>query len=227
VLSRVQSGWTVEPIGSEAEAELLNWDAKKYRWQPHMTLPLGIDVGTSVVRTAVLRDDALVSTARASHPTQDPTSIDATLWWQAVADCLTKQMDMLRAEGSDPTEIKGIALDGTSGSKVLTDADLTPAMEQGIAVTSLGSSLAIKILGPDHIDDPRIGFYSHRLGDVWLGAVLAKRFSTEEIVRMSESIYPENPTGLNYYPLNEPGERFPINDPSLPPSLEPRPTVFE
>ena len=31
------------------------------------------------------------------------------------------------------------------------------------------------------------------------------------------------PTGLNYYPLPKPGERFPINDPKLPPRLEPRP----
>ena len=31
VLSRVQDGWTIEPIGEAAEAELLNWDAEKYR----------------------------------------------------------------------------------------------------------------------------------------------------------------------------------------------------
>ena len=31
VLSRVPTGWTVEPIGPEAEAELLDWDAEKYR----------------------------------------------------------------------------------------------------------------------------------------------------------------------------------------------------
>jgi len=31
VLSRLQIGWTVDPIGAEAEAILLNWDAEKYR----------------------------------------------------------------------------------------------------------------------------------------------------------------------------------------------------
>jgi len=31
VLSRVQDGWGVDPIGPQAEAELLNWDAEKYR----------------------------------------------------------------------------------------------------------------------------------------------------------------------------------------------------
>lgn len=31
VLSRIPSDWSLDPIGSEAEAELLNWDAEKYR----------------------------------------------------------------------------------------------------------------------------------------------------------------------------------------------------
>ncbi|MEM6939336.1 MAG: class II aldolase/adducin family protein [Pseudomonadota bacterium] len=30
-LARLPDGWTAEPIGSAAEAELLNWDAEKYR----------------------------------------------------------------------------------------------------------------------------------------------------------------------------------------------------
>ena len=30
--------------------------------------------------------------------------------------------------------------------------------------------------------------------------------------------------GLNYYPLLQPGDRFPVNDPDLPPKLKPRPT---
>ena len=31
VLSRIPAEWTLEPIGEEAEVELLNWDAEKYR----------------------------------------------------------------------------------------------------------------------------------------------------------------------------------------------------
>lgn len=31
LLSRLPADWTVEPIGPDAEAELLNWDAEKYR----------------------------------------------------------------------------------------------------------------------------------------------------------------------------------------------------
>ena len=31
VLARIPSDWTLDPIGKDAEAELLNWDAEKYR----------------------------------------------------------------------------------------------------------------------------------------------------------------------------------------------------
>src|SRR5690606_715615 len=34
---------------------------------------------------------------------------------------------------------------------------------------------------------------------------------------------PDRPTGLSYYPLLRPGERFPISDPNLEPVLTPRP----
>ncbi|MEJ8561992.1 hypothetical protein QTO30_12710 [Yoonia sp. GPGPB17] len=30
-MSRLPEDWTAEPIGAEAEASLLNWDAEKYR----------------------------------------------------------------------------------------------------------------------------------------------------------------------------------------------------
>jgi hypothetical protein len=31
VLARLPEGWEPEPIGTQAEAELLDWDAEKYR----------------------------------------------------------------------------------------------------------------------------------------------------------------------------------------------------
>ena len=101
----------------------------------------------------------------------------------------------------------------------------------GTAVTSLGSTLAIKMLGRERIDDPAIGLYSHRLGNAWLvggasnsgGAVLAHYFSSEDIARLSAGIDPMAPSGLDYYPLIRPGERFPVNDPNLTPRVAPRP----
>jgi D-ribulokinase len=101
----------------------------------------------------------------------------------------------------------------------------------GEAVTSLGSTLVIKLLSRHRIEDARYGIYSHRLGDLWLtggasntgGAVLKSFFSDVELVRLSADINPTQTSELDYYPLLKPGDRFPINDPQLLPRLEPRP----
>ena len=42
------------------------------------------------------------------------------------------------------------------------------AVEPGQAVTSLGSSLAVKLLSETRVDDSQYGVYSHRLGQLWL-----------------------------------------------------------
>lgn len=103
--------------------------------------------------------------------------------------------------------------------------------EDGIAVTSLGSTLAIKQLCKTRVDAPEFGLYSHRVGDVWLvggasntgGRVLRHYFSDDALLTLSHTIDPSRPTGLDYYPLLEPGERFPVNDPVLAPRVSPRP----
>jgi sugar (pentulose or hexulose) kinase len=53
--------------------------------------------------------------------------------------------------------------------------------------------------------------------------VLKQFFTDGELIRLSAQIDPDRPSPLDYYPLPRPGERFPINDPNLPPRLEPRP----
>ncbi len=101
----------------------------------------------------------------------------------------------------------------------------------GDAVTSLGSTLVLKQISAQRIDDARLGVYSHWFGTHWLvggasnagGAVLRQFFSSEELRELSAQIDPSQPSGLDYYPLLKPGERFPINDPMLPPRLTPRP----
>jgi len=101
----------------------------------------------------------------------------------------------------------------------------------GEAVTSLGSTLVLKLLSRHRIEDARYGIYSHRLGDLWLtggasntgGAVLKHFFSDLELVQLSADIDPTQASVLDYYPLLKPGDRFPINDPQLLPKLEPRP----
>jgi len=104
-------------------------------------------------------------------------------------------------------------------------------VKAGNAVTSIGSTLAVKLLSHQRIDAPEVGLYSHRLGDHWLvggasntgGAVLAHFFTPDELERLTPQIRPDQPTGLDYYPLIKPGERFPINDPDLQPRISPRP----
>lgn len=101
----------------------------------------------------------------------------------------------------------------------------------GDGVTSLGSTLVVKLLSEYRVDAREYGIYSHRLGRHWLvggasntgGAVLEAFFSREDLVTLSQSIDPAVPTELDYYPLLQPGERFPINDPHLAPRLTPRP----
>lgn len=342
-----------------------------------MTLRIGIDIGTSGVRCAALDPgDRVVARARVPHLPQGSARIDAKAWWTATKQCLHKLNATLREAGHSPADVTGLAVDGTSGSMVLTDGDLTPVSEAlmynskgfgaeaariadvaparhitqgsnsalgramrlcatadgrprhlmhqadfiaakltgragvsdpnnalktgydpetgawpewigalidpallprcvpvgtpvaevaprvaaalglpkhavvhagttdsiaaflasaplrpGVAVTSLGSTLAIKILSETRLDDPEMGLYSHRVGNVWLaggasntgGAVLAAYFDMADLARLSDKIDLSQPSGLDYYPLLTPGERFPVNDPELPPRLDPRP----
>jgi sugar (pentulose or hexulose) kinase len=347
-------------------------------------LSLGIDLGTSGIRSAVVdAAGTVVSMARAEYGPQDPDNIDAQLWWDGAAHCITNQIRAMRDIGLDPRQIAHIGVDGTSGSMVLVDADLTPVtrglmynssgftaeaeaiarhapdshitrgtgsalarmmclqaadtdgravhmlhqadfvtakllgpemvkqggwsdennalktgydpetkrwpawaaaagvriellpkvkpagdliapiaadvatyfglsktaqihagttdsiaaflacapLRLGAAVTSLGTTMAIKLLSPTRIDAPEIGLYSHKLGDYWLvggasnsgGGVLKHFFSVEELQTLSAQIDPETASDLDYYPLLKPGERFPVNDVNLAPRLAPRP----
>lgn len=92
-------------------------------------------------------------------------------------------------------------------------------------MTSLGSTLAIKLLSTTRIEDARFGVYSHRLDDKWLvggasntgGAVLRQLFSDDQLENLSMQIDPMEASPLDYYPLPTQGERFPISDPKMAP----------
>ena len=106
------------------------------------------------------------------------------------------------------------------------------ASQPGEAVTSLGSTLVLKLLSRTKVTDSTSGVYSHRLGNLWLaggasntgGAVLQHFFSTEQLQQLSLQIDSSTVSPLQYYPLLQPGDRFPINDPELLPQLTPRPS---
>jgi D-ribulokinase len=105
------------------------------------------------------------------------------------------------------------------------------ASQPGDGVTSLGTTLTVKLLSDTPVVAPAFGVYSHRIGDQWLaggasntgGGVLAAHFSRDDLARLTPRLRPDQPTGLDYYPLVTPGERFPIDDPHLAPRLLPRP----
>jgi len=107
----------------------------------------------------------------------------------------------------------------------------TRASVAGDAVTSLGTTLVVKLLADRPVFAAEQGIYSHRLGDRWLaggasntgGAALLAHFSAAELEAMTPKLKPAQPTGLDYYPLPKPGERFPIADPNLAPRVTPRP----
>ncbi len=120
-------------------------------------------------------------------------------------------------------------LAGTTDS---TASFLATGAAPGDAVTALGSTLVLKVLSSQPLFAPEYGIYSHRLGDIWLvggasnsgAAVLQAYFTTAEIERFATLINIDVPTGLDYYPLPGPGERFPVNDPMFMPRLQPRPS---
>ncbi len=106
----------------------------------------------------------------------------------------------------------------------------TGANNIGDAVTSLGSTLVVKLISDKPLFIAEQGIYSHRLGDNWLvggasntgGAVLKHYFDNQRLNLLSQQINLDK-TPVDYYPLLSVGERFPVNDPHLQPKLTPRP----
>jgi len=108
----------------------------------------------------------------------------------------------------------------------------TGAKQLGDAVTSLGSTLVIKLFSDKPIFNPEYGIYSHRLNNQWLvggasntgGSVLLQYFTAEKLKELTAQLNPNQLTGLSYYPLPATGERFPVNDKNKKNNTEPRPT---
>lgn len=103
--------------------------------------------------------------------------------------------------------------------------------QSGDAVTSLGSTLVLKLLSDTRVESTEYGIYSHWFGKRWLaggasnagGAALKQFFDDRTLAVLSEKIDSGIASPLDYWPLPRPGERFPINNPTLAPRLSPRP----
>lgn len=103
--------------------------------------------------------------------------------------------------------------------------------DSGDAVTSLGSTLALKLLSDTRVESVEHGVYSHWFGARWLaggasnagGAALKRFFDDRRLAQLSAAIDPAVESPLDYLPLPKPGERFPVCDPALAPRFAPRP----
>jgi xylulokinase len=114
----------------------------------------------------------------------------------------------------------------------------------GTAVTSLGSTLAIKQLSTTYVEDADKGVYSHRFpapllppdsnndeawwlvggaSNVGCAVLRSEHFSNAELEELSKGIDPNKDSPLSYYPLVGKGERFPVADPDKGPVLQPVP----
>jgi D-ribulokinase len=142
---------------------------------------------------------------------------------------------------------------GTTDSNAAFVAATDGMARPGTAVTSLGSTLAIKQVSTNYVEDSLRGVYSHRfpstliefaqkdtattkdtslMSDTWLvggasnvGCSIFRKldFSNNELNELSKLIDPATDSPLLYYPLLKTGERFPISDPYKEPLLEPIP----
>ncbi len=79
------------------------------------SLYLGIDLGTSGVRCAVV-DEAGHERAQAQvrYPAPAGPIVDAEDWWRATEACLDQQIENLQVGGLSPGDIRALAIDGTS-----------------------------------------------------------------------------------------------------------------
>ena len=121
---------------------------------------------------------------------------------------------------------KLVLISGTTDS----NAGLVAAgLRKEDGLTVLGTTIVVKKI----IDHPikEKGITTHRVSGDWIcgGAsnagcgILSKFFSDLEIKELSRQINTSKDTTLNLLPLNNRGERFPINNPNLEPILGPRP----
>jgi sugar (pentulose or hexulose) kinase len=116
-----------------------------------------------------------------------------------------------------------------AGSTDANAAVLAADPQPGDGVTVLGTTLVLKQFAAQPLAGP--GISCHRVAGRWLvggasnagAGVLRQFFSDALLVELSRQIDPRSSSGLALRPLPRPGERFPVDDPTLEPILEPRP----
>ena len=116
-----------------------------------------------------------------------------------------------------------------AGSTDANAAVLAADPQPGDGVTVLGTTLVLKQFAAQPLAGP--GISCHRVagrglvgGASHAGAGVRRQFFSEALpVELSRQIDPRSSSGLALRPLPRLGERFPVDDPTLEPVLEPRP----
>ena len=134
-----------------------------------------------------------------------------------------------------------VMVGGTTDSNAAFFAAAGAKPEFGLAVTSLGSTVALKQLSSTYVEDASKGVYSHRFPrfgsskegeEAWLiggasnvgcAVLRQEEFSNDELETLSSEIDPDTDSPLSYYPLTKKGERFPVADSEKEPVLDPKP----
>ena len=88
---------------------------------------VGIDLGTSGIRTLIVDEIGRIH-AKASCPVQGERRNglhrqNPVEWWQAVCSTVSACLSQLKRCGASASQIRGVAIDGTSGTVVATDQD--------------------------------------------------------------------------------------------------------
>lgn len=195
----------------------------------HNALKLGFDVADGGLRYP----DWLAALLAALGPAGASAPLDARALPRVVPPGTALgevSADVARRLGLPPT-CKVCA--GTTDSNAAFFAATGGKCAPGVAVTSLGSTIALKLLSDTRADDAALGLYSHRLGDRWLVggasncgcAVLREHFTDEQLEELSAQLDGERDYDLGYLPLRRGavGERFPTPDVHATQRLEPRP----
>lgn len=201
-------------------ASLLLDDSAGFRSDWHNALKLGFDVETLTYPPWLY---SMLEEVGIDGKTQLPVVVEPGESVGLISPAAAKEL------GLNPWCVVGAGTTDSIAAFIASGAERV-----GQAVTSLGSTMAIKAISEKPVQDSSRGVYSHRVGDKWLVggasnvgcAVLRQEgFSNQELVDLSVKIDPQTDVDLDYYPLCKPGERFPVNDPLKAPCLDPKPLV--
>ena len=124
---------------------------------------------------------------------------DVAMMLDTVSEALGMQKQQCIVTGGTTDSIAAFLAASSSAGASMSSSDSehegsssSSEMQVGDAVTSIGSTLAVKLMSEKRIDNSEYGVYSHRLNGKWLvggasntgGAVLRKYYTDEQVYHL-------------------------------------------